>query len=176
VAVEPDPARADPELSVFEDPAALPRAWTVHHAECRTGRPLLERLTSADFDPRRTVLLEAGCPAPTASWARGVPVALERDAPERLRAVVELDEPGFLVLSDTWDPGWRARVDDRSAEILRANFAFRAVALPAGRHVVELRYAPASFRRGVALAGAALALGALGARLARRGGSDRVRT
>jgi len=84
----------------------------------------------------------------------------------------QLARPGFLVLSDSHDPGWRARLDGEPVEILRANWAFRAVPVPAGRHVVELCYAPASFRRGVALAAAALVLGvvpALGRGRRRRG-------
>jgi uncharacterized membrane protein YfhO len=97
-------------------------------------------------------------------------VVLERDEPSELRAVLELEHAGFLVLHDTWDPGWRARVDGDPAEVLRADFAFRAVRVPAGRHAVELRYAPGSFRLG--LAAAALAAG-LGVALALRGGFRR---
>ena len=160
VALEPA-RRADPasELAVFEDPAALPRAWTVEHAECVAGaRPLLARLTSADFDPRRSVLLEVECP-PGAPAVAGPAVPLELDDPSRVRAVVDLERPGFLVLSDTFDPGWRARVGGEPVEILRANWAFRAVQVPAGRHVVEMRYAPTSFRVGLAAAAVVVALG-----------------
>jgi hypothetical protein len=158
------------EVTVFEDPDALPRVFAVEHAECpRDERALLARLTSAGFDPRRSVLLEAGCPGGAAPPGVPAPVVLERDDPGELRAVVELGRPGFLVVADTHDPGWRARVDGGDAEVLRANWAFRAVAVPAGRHVVELRYAPAGFRRGVALAAGALVVGLLwAARLPRR--------
>jgi uncharacterized membrane protein YfhO len=82
----------------------------------------------------------------------------------------DLDAPGLVVVVDAWDPGWRARVDGRPAEVLRANGAFRAVAAPAGRHVVEMRYRPWPVALGLALSGlglVALLGGALA--LARRG-------
>jgi uncharacterized membrane protein YfhO len=51
----------------------------------------------------------------------------------------------FLFLSDAYYPGWNAYVDGVKTEIYRANYAFRAVHLPAGRHTVEFVYAPGSF-------------------------------
>ncbi len=62
--------------------------------------------------------------------------------------VVEVDSPaaGILVLNDVWHPWWRASVDDRKTEILRANVLFRAVAVPAGRHVVRFSVSAAGRR------------------------------
>src|SRR5205823_14407560 len=65
-------------------------------------------------------------------------------------------------------PGWRARVDGATARILRADHAFRALALTVGPHRVELAYAPLSFRLGAALSALGLALVALFARARRR--------
>jgi uncharacterized membrane protein YfhO len=47
-----------------------------------------------------------------------------------------------LVLSDNWYPGWQATLDGRPIEVLRADAAIRAVAIPAGSHRVEMRYRP----------------------------------
>ena len=81
---------------------------------------------------------------------------------------VESDCAGALVFAETHYPGWRARVDGRPAEILRANVAFQAVWLEPGRHAVELRYAPRSLALGLAVS-ALTALGLLlGPALARR--------
>lgn len=154
------------ELSVFQDPEALPRAYAVYHAECAPQpRTALARLTSLDFDPHRSVLLETDCEPNPPAFVASPAVVLERDAPSDLRAVAELERPGFLVLNDTFYPGWHARVDGEPTEILRANWAFRAVRVPAGRHVVEFHYVPWSFRLGLGAAALAAALGvALGAR------------
>jgi uncharacterized membrane protein YfhO len=62
-----------------------------------------------------------------------------------------LDTSGYLVLADTWYPGWQATVDGERVELLRANYAFRAVSLDAGDHVVEMSYRPWSVYLGVAV-------------------------
>jgi uncharacterized membrane protein YfhO len=79
---------------------------------------------------------------------------------ERQRVTVDADAaaPGILVLSDTWYPGWRVTVDGRPAPLLRADYAFRGVALPAGRHQVVFTYVSWPTRIGLVLA----ALGLLG--------------
>jgi len=46
------------------------------------------------------------------------------------------------VLTDVWHPWWRAEVDGVSAEILKADVLFRAVAVPAGRHTVRFTFHP----------------------------------
>jgi uncharacterized membrane protein YfhO len=57
------------------------------------------------------------------------------------------------VVADTYDPGWKATVDGRDAPLLRANLAFRAVPVDAGRHTVEMRYRPAAVVIGLAISG-----------------------
>jgi vacuolar-type H+-ATPase catalytic subunit A/Vma1 len=53
-------------------------------------------------------------------------------------------------------PGWKASVDGDAQPIQRANYLFRAVRVPAGRHTVRFRYQPTSFRAGAAISLAAL--------------------
>mgnify|MGYP005839267931 FL=1 len=66
----------------------------------------------------------------------------------RLQLLVEAKEDSFLVLSDTYFPGWKAYVDGKEEKIHRANYTFRAVSLPQGKHKVEFVYRPMSFRLG----------------------------
>jgi len=49
---------------------------------------------------------------------------------------------GYLVLSDTWVPGWKATLDGRDVPVIRADFAFRAVKVPPGEHEVRMDYRP----------------------------------
>ena len=72
-------------------------------------------------------------------------------SPDFVRAHVEAAAPGFVVFSETWMPGWEARLGGRRVDLLRANHAFRAVEVPAGRSRIELAYRPWSFRIGLAL-------------------------
>lgn len=52
---------------------------------------------------------------------------------------------GYVVVSDVAWRGWRASVDGRLVKVDRANAAFLAVHVPAGRHEVRLVYRPWSF-------------------------------
>ena len=71
-----------------------------------------------------------------------------RYEPARVDIKVRAAAPALLVLSDLFYPGWEATVDGRPAEILRANYVMRAVAIPKGAHEVRFLYRPASFRAG----------------------------
>jgi prepilin-type N-terminal cleavage/methylation domain-containing protein len=71
-----------------------------------------------------------------------------------------LPAEGFVVLRDSFDPSWRATVDGASAQVVRANGLYRAVRVPAGRHVIRFRYRPLALGVGLTLSGmTALALG-----------------
>ena len=149
---------------------AAPRFRVLHAAVWADGeRESLRVVTDPAFDPAATVVLEEELPPlarPPAGAEERVQVVAE--TPERITLDVTLASPGLLVVSDTWYPGWRARVDGETARILRADHAFRALALTAGAHRVELAYAPLSFRLGAALSALGLALVALLARARRR--------
>lgn len=67
----------------------------------------------------------------------------------RIGAEAAMEAEGTVVLADTFYPGWEARIDGRETRIYRANCVFRAVRVPAGRHEVEFRFAPRSFRIGL---------------------------
>ena len=67
----------------------------------------------------------------------------------RLQLFVEAKEVSFLVLSDTYFPGWRAYLDGKPVKIFRANYNFRAVSIPPGKHEVKFVYHPMSVKLGV---------------------------
>jgi hypothetical protein len=73
-----------------------------------------------------------------------------------------------LVVSQSYYPGWQARVDGRPAPVLPANVALCAVGVPAGRHTVELAYRPRPFAQGAAISAASMLLLALIAARRRR--------
>ncbi|MFV1981774.1 MAG: YfhO family protein, partial [Rhodothermia bacterium] len=63
---------------------------------------------------------------------------------------VKSDARRLLVSSEIYYPaGWTATVDGEATEILQVNHAFRAVIVPAGEHVVRMKFRPESHFRGV---------------------------
>jgi hypothetical protein len=142
-----------PPYRVYENRDAFPRAFIVHQAAPLADRShILAQMKSTDF--RREVLLEGerGC----VNEPRGAdaPPLAEGSATIREyrpnRVVVDLQTalPGYLVLTDIWFPGWSCTMDGQSRPIQRADFLFRAVAIPAGSHEVSFVFSPASYRWG----------------------------
>jgi hypothetical protein len=68
-----------------------------------------------------------------------------------IQVVVSSGQNGWLVNSSTWYPGWMARIDGQNVPLLRANYLFQAVWLPAGIHKVEFIYRPTAFYAGICL-------------------------
>lgn len=138
-------------------PAPLPRAYAVGGARVADGRAAFDELRSPGFDPAREVVLAEGEPRePPPGFSADVRLVDYR--PDTVALLAHLDEPGFVVLSDAWDPGWRVRVDGRVVPLLRANLGFRAVAVPAGDHRVQMVYRPRALVPGLLLTAAATLL------------------
>jgi hypothetical protein len=79
----------------------------------------------------------------------------------RMVVTASTSHAGWLVVPDTFDKGWTATVNGKPARLLRANYAFRAIPVPAGPLQVEMRYVPQGFVTGAALTGLAAASCAL---------------
>lgn len=72
-------------------------------------------------------------------------IKLMKAKANRISFTVNAGSDGWLVLSDTWYPGWKVEVDGSDAEIIRANYLFRAAAVPEGQHVVVFTCSPDGF-------------------------------
>jgi hypothetical protein len=161
----------DPDLNVFRNRSVLPRAQVVYQAIVVADQDQAwEAIHTPDLDPARQVVIEGDLtpipwppraadgttplrpgegvggggevPAPSVQW--------ESDGPNRVCLTAELPAPGYLVVSQAWYPGWRARLETgERLPVLRANYAFQAVPLPAGRHVVTLSFSPRLWWAGV---------------------------
>jgi hypothetical protein len=151
----------DPQLKVYENPRALPRAFVVHHALVLPDDKA-ELAALVTLDPRRDVIVDAPLAlAPTATGSFE-PARLVEHA--RKKVVIETDTPeaGILVVIDVWYPGWRAMLDGQETPLLRADYALRGVAVPAGHHTVTMQFKSAPTRTGLLLSlGGLLALAAL---------------
>ncbi len=159
------PWRRSDAAVVYENRNVQPRAFFVAVNAVRVpGRSCIDDLRAPGFDPRREVLL-ASAPEPVAGAgvAASTQVSIIGYAPNEVRLAVSAPQPGYVVVTDAFYPGWQASVDGAAAAVLRADCFFRAVPVAAGTHDVVLRYAPRSLAFGalvslLAFGGAAVAL------------------
>jgi hypothetical protein len=137
-----------PPFRVFENRERFPRAFVVAHAvPLQGGAERLQQMKNTDF--RQQVLLEdmGESNAAEATYAQGI-AQIRTYLPNIVELDAQADVQGYLVLTDVWFPGWTCLVDGKSAAVLRADFLFRAVALPAGTHRVVFSFEPKSYRWG----------------------------
>jgi hypothetical protein len=119
-----------------------------------TDADAARRMLDPSFDPNREILLE-GAPASlqTGGVTAAGPVAdvlpaITLEDPRQVVIDATAPSDGFLLLADTFYPGWTATVDGVPAPIYRANVSTRGIALPKGRHDVRFFYDPPGFVRG----------------------------
>lgn len=158
---------AEGELSLYRNNGFMPRAWVVHQARLASDLSnALTQVQAGEFDPLRTVILldndelrgaSPYGPLPDAPPDRTASQATVRaSGSSALTIEVESPEPGLLVLSEIWYPGWHATVNGTVQKVIHANGALRAVPVPAGSSTIELRFQPATWDWGRALAGLGL--------------------
>jgi hypothetical protein len=141
---------------LYENLHVLPRAFVVPGYAVVQGdlQSALNWMRTPAFDPTTTVVLLEMPDAPLGP-AKSISATAEVMSYEANRVVVEAesDGPGWLVLSDTYYPGWQATLDGQPTTIYQANGSVRAVYLPAGEHEIIFRYRPRSFYTGAWISG-----------------------
>lgn len=149
----------DPDLNVYENRSALPRAFIAPTLQFQPTADLaLQAITQPGFDSRQTVVIEGPSTLPVPVGGSGTVSDLQARR-NGLTFRANADAPALVFVSQVWYPGWQVFIDGRAAgEPYRANFLFQAVGVPAGEHQVELRFMPATWRTGWAL----MAVGVLG--------------
>ena len=143
-------------IASLQDP--MPRYSTVSRGiATRTIGDDFMLVHEGNLDPHHVVVLSLPL-QPAIDSSRGKvdrqepTVEVLRDDPDHAELRVIRDTPGYLVLRRTFFPGWEARVDGMSAPVLRADYAFCAVELPAGESKIEFSYRPGPFRLGLWIA------------------------
>lgn len=122
------------------------------------GPATLPGLLAREFDPRREVFLPAelrGTVVVTNSSSPGV--STKEFKAGRVRVEVQANEPALVVISQSFSRNWRATVDGQAVPLLRANHAFQAVAVPAGKHELVLQYQDHAFQLGAGISVVTLA-------------------
>lgn len=157
-------------LKVYRNTDAYPRVWTVHSVRALGHEGEIRAvLDDASFDLRRNAFVLGEAPE-LENCSGADEVRMERREPNRVVLRAEMACRGMVVLSETFFPGWTARVNGRPEKVYEAYTALRGVVVERGRHEIILTYQPWSVRLGamMSLAGlvgaAVLARGAVHAK------------
>ncbi len=159
----------------YRRPSPLGWAWLVPKAEPVSYKSdyrwIREKLRDPAWDPQRLVWVEKQAfEAREEVAARNASnpahfvgrVEVEHPWPELWRFKTSSNDQGWLVVSKTWYHGWKATVDGVETKLVRANGPLTALAVPAGDHIVELRYSTPWFGVGAAVSSLTLLLTLVG--------------
>lgn len=117
-----------------------------------------DRLIDPGFDPDREILLHEApkTVGPTAEGSdragdlvTGARTVITHDDSRKLEIEADAPADGFLLLADTYYPGWIATLDGKTVPIYRANLSVRGIQLPKGRHDVTFVYEAPAYSRGL---------------------------
>jgi hypothetical protein len=137
------------EILIYRNRLALPRAFIVYttHPVDDIDTAFATMLTPG-FNPRAEAVIEA----PMAAGIAGESTSQAQDRIEFIKQDINAfelrtvsDQPGLLVVSDAFFPGWGVTIDGAAGEILPTNGVMRGVMLPAGTHTVVFSYMPQPF-------------------------------
>lgn len=148
------------EVEVYDVKNPLPRAAIFHNIRIEKDESsVLQRLADPSFDVSSTVVLDQSALIPS---ERAAVEGISRGGQDRLESAritsytsqevkidASLSREGILVLNDSDYPGWIAEIDGRGARWFTANYLFRGILVPKGRHQIRFLYKPKSFYAGL---------------------------
>jgi len=131
-------------LRLVEFTGALPKYHTVSRTISMTDdeagdRQTLKRLASATFNPAQEAVVCGNAPALEPAQTK---IALLHEVSTSAELQVQTDQPVLLVRSEKHHPSWEVEIDGNSTELLRINYLFQGVVLPAGDHAVTFSFRP----------------------------------
>lgn len=160
-------------LRIYENTAVAPRAYTLPMTATAVSDNALTAMTT-QYDPRQFVNVEdESLPTHYTPMSGNLqPAEITAYANREVVLQTAVSEPSWLILNDSYFPGWKAWIrpsSDPGAEeaevpIIRANGNFRSVGLQPGEWQVRFRYSPTSFQLGALgsfMAGIILLFGAV---------------
>ncbi|TET54491.1 MAG: hypothetical protein E3J54_02015, partial [Actinobacteria bacterium] len=148
-------------LKVYENKKVMERAFALKDYEViKDTNKALEKLKEEKIDLRKKVILEkepvyGGKPG---SYNKESKVKILSYKPNSIEIKANLASRSIIVISDNYYPGWNAYIDSKKAPVNIANTSFRAVGINRGKHRLELKYEPTSFRNGLIISTSSLLL------------------
>ena len=134
---------------IYENNHALPRYFLVNKYVVAQNQQALDKLYSLNL--AKTVILSHRSNQHISATAHGS-VSLVSYGSQKIVFTTNTNGNMLLFLSDTYYPSWKATIDGSKTPILLADYAFRAVVVPKGKHTIVMQYVPDSFRFGLLIA------------------------
>ena len=138
-------------ICIYENPFARPHATLVYNSRVLANDSQVRYRLFDESLQHNEVLFTKGPrqPPPIDDTSVWEPATIVSSSGNEVRIDARPKRLAYLVLSDTYYPGWKCYVDGRETPIYRGNFSMRAVLVSPGEHQIKFIFIPASFRIGM---------------------------
>lgn len=134
---------------IYQYKKSMPRFFTTSNFEIISDREkILQSLFSDSFNPNKIILEENPGLEPTNYQGN---LKIINYSPNEMSMEAVTNNPTLIYFSDNYSKSFEVFIDGRKGKILRANYTFRAIALPKGNHTVKIQYKTESFKIGVVI-------------------------
>lgn len=134
---------------VYFNPTYFERAFFVKNAVIEKPLEILYHLKRGDFNPMDTVFIEKPLKVAIEPPDSTVKAVILEKKNEYIKLECTASGNNLLFLSEIFYPiSWKAYIDGKEIEIIKANYAFRAIIVSKGTHIVEFKFISPGFERG----------------------------
>lgn len=171
-----DPSLGEPGgVNVYQVRFSLPRAWAVSDVRVvPEPAAVLAAVLDPNSHPGDVAFVEQPPPLTIQPGLPRPDVSVRSVWPNGIELGVRSEGSALVVVADAWHPGWVATLNGAPTRLLRTNYAFRGVAVPAGEHVVEMRFRPTSLVYGAVVSAISVVVLVLLIALGSRRGRDQA--
>jgi len=122
---------------IYENKNVMPRAFFVENIKLSKGKKeSIKMLFDSSINLIKTAIVENGSEELSANWSAGS-VSIIQYSANKIIIDTKNDSAGFLILTDTFYPTWKTSIDNKQAKLYVADYNFRGVVVPAGKHRIE---------------------------------------
>jgi len=146
--VEPIYQAQNGSAFVYPNFSYLPRVFFVKNVVVEKPLEILYHLKRGDFNPLDTVFVEKPIKSTLGTPDSAATATILEKRNEYIKISATTNAPAILFISEVYYPFWKAYLDGKEVEIIKANYAFRAVEIPPGTHTLEMKFISPGFERG----------------------------
>jgi len=122
------------ETRIYENEKVIPRTFFVKRTvEAKGENDSIKKMFQIKQDFKNTAVVEGFL---SKGYAQGNSQIIKYNEGKILISTQNNGE-GFLVLTDSFYPTWRAKIDGKETKIYLSDFNFRGIVVPAGNHNIE---------------------------------------
>lgn len=148
-----DPQSGQPVAQL--NPGALGNVWLVKHVQVVENADA-EMKALNNFNPLDTAFVDKrfqdklkGQP----QFDSSASIRMKENLNDKIIYEFNAGTPQFAVFSEIYyNKGWDAYIDGNKADYVRTNYVLRGMSIPAGKHTIEFRFEPQSYKTGNTLA------------------------